>query len=429
MSQRNIPTSLSKRKLLKHALAGTGAVAAIGAISPFLAGSAFAQAAGSRNDQVVFGASLPFTGPYEKVSKIYRDGYDFWTKTVGGKITVGGKVREVKWLIYDDENNASRSAQLTEKLISDDKVDLIVGGYGTDTVLAQGAIAAKRNKLLIQGGAASVRVDEEIGGHTAFTVVGAAKNYHALAVDFLAAKSPKPQTAGIVIMDDPVYHEMAVGMRERCAQHGIKIVFEEVLPMNVQDLRPTVLKMKRAGNLDIVLNTGWDIICVKLVEEMSTLGVSPKAFDGGHLTTSPTVKQTLGPKLREVLGVTFWMPQMKYKDPNFKSPSEFSERFQKTYGYAPTYHAALAYSIPLLYQLALRDADPADPFNQSKIREKLLKIETESVWGSLSFDRRGRIKRTGVPVIQWLGDDPQPKVVYPAELAEDPGVYPRKPWA
>src|SRR3546814_3502760 len=73
------------------------------------------------SDLVVFGASLPFTGPYEKVSKTVRDGYDFWRKTVGGKMTVAGKTREVKWIIYDDENNASRSAQLMEKLISDDK--------------------------------------------------------------------------------------------------------------------------------------------------------------------------------------------------------------------------------------------------------------------------------------------------------------------
>jgi branched-chain amino acid transport system substrate-binding protein len=248
-------------------------------------------------------------------------------------------------------------------------------------------------------------------------------------VDYAATKSPKPQTVGIVIMDDPVYHEMAAGVRERCAANGMKVVFEEVLPMNVQDLRPAVLKMKRAGNIDMLVNTGWDVICTKLVEEMSTLGFNPKAFDGGHLTTSPSVKQALGRKMTEMLGVNFWMPQMRYKDPHFKSCQEFHEAFLKAYGYAPTYHAAMAYTIPVLYQQVLADADPADPFNQQKVREKLLKLQMETIWGPVSFNERGRIRRAGVPVIQWLGDDPAPTIVFPSELAQQPGVYPRRPWA
>lgn len=410
--------SPGRRALIKGA-AGAGALAVL----------PWAAHAQSRASQVVIGASLPYTGPYEKVSKIVRDGYDFWTKTTGGKMIIAGKPRDVKWIIYDDENNASRTAQLTEKLISDDKVDLIAGSYGTDTVLAQGAIAAKRKRVLVQSGAASSRVDEEVGGHTAFTMIGSARTYHVLTVDYLATQNPKPQTAAIVIMDDPVYQEMASGIRDRCAQLGIKVVMEEVLPMNVQDLRPTVLKMKRVPNLDIVFNTGWDIICTKLVEEMSTLGVNPKAFVGGHLTTSPSVKQALGAKMQGIMGVNFWMPQMKYKDANFKSCEEFNERFTKTYGYAPTYHAVMAYSVPLVYQAALHDADPSDPFNQENLRAKLLALQAESVWGPVSFDARGRIKRAGVPVIQWQGEDPQPKLIFPPELANAPGIYPRKPWA
>ncbi|TDP45583.1 amino acid ABC transporter substrate-binding protein [Zavarzinia compransoris] len=408
----------SRRSLLQAA-AGVAGAAVVG-----LPRLGRAQAAGT----VHFGASLPLTGAYEKVAKVYRDGYDFWTRTVGGRIEVAGMPMAVKWSVYDDENNASRTAQLTEKLISDDKVNCIAGAYGTDTVLAQGAIAGRHGRVLVQAGAASTRVDEEIGGKTAFTLVGGAKTYQLLAVDFLARQNPKPKTAGIVIIDDPVYQEHAIGIRERCAQHGIDIVFEDVLPPNVQDLRPTVLKMKRAGEIDLVFNTGWDLICIKLVQEMSTLGVVPKAFVGGHLTTTPAVKQSLGSKLRNVIGVTFWTPALQYKDPHFEGPRAFLAKFEETFGYTPTYHAAAAYSVPLLYQMALKDADPADPFNQEHIRQNLLKVKTETVWGPISFNERGRIQREGVPVIQWLGDDPVATVVYPEALATAPGVYPRGPW-
>ena len=122
--------------------------------------------------------------------------------------------------------------------------------------MAQGAIAAKKNKVILQCGAGSSRIDDELGDKTAFTVVGPPRDYPVLSLDYLATKNPRPKTVGLVIMDDPAYHEMVAGIKERCAKHGMTVVFEEVLPLNVQDLRPTVTKMRRAGELDIVINTG-----------------------------------------------------------------------------------------------------------------------------------------------------------------------------
>jgi branched-chain amino acid transport system substrate-binding protein len=416
-------TAVSRRTLMKGAVAGAGVIGASG-LSPGILRSAWAA-----DDVVHIGASLPLTGPYEKVSKIYKDGYDFWTKMSGGKMTVAGQPRAVKWTIYDDENNASRTAQLTEKLISSDRVDLIAGTYGTDTVLAQGAIAGKHKRVTIQGGAASERVDEEIGGHTTFTLIASSKRYPAFAMDYLAKRSPAPKRVALITMDDPVYREMAEGVKEKIKEHGMQLVFEDVLPMKVQDLRPTALKLRGAGEIDILYNTGWDIICVKLVEEMSALGVNPKAFIGGHLTTSPTVKQTLGKKLTDVYGVTFWLPQFKYTDPHFKSPAEFADAFKQAYGYEPTYHAALSYALPMVYEAALRDADPKNPFDQAALRERIQKVKLETVWGPISFDKRGRIERGGAPVIQWQGPGPDAKVIFPSELAEAEGAYPKRPWA
>src|SRR3546814_4728994 len=73
---------------------------------------------------------------------------------------VGDRELPIEWVIYDDEFNAARTAQLTERMISTDKVDCIVGTYGTAPVLAQGAIAGRYNKITIQGGAATRRSEE-----------------------------------------------------------------------------------------------------------------------------------------------------------------------------------------------------------------------------------------------------------------------------
>ena len=408
--------AMNRRSVLKG-----GAALSLGAmLTPGLATPALAQ---SRT--VHIGCSLPLTGHYEKVSKIYKDAYEFWSETVDNNISIGGQDYDVKWTIYDDENSAARVAQLTERLITTDKVDLIVGSYGTDTVLAQGAIARKHGRVTIQAGAASQRVDEEIGGHTTFTLVGLGRDYGRLAIEKLAKQDPKPLTIAIVTFDDPVYLEMAAGIEEVAAAHGIKLVMKDVLPMQAQDLRPTVLKLKRLGEVDIVYNCGWDIICTKLIQEFEALDFTPKAFVGGHLTTNPVVKETLGKSLDYVMGVTFWLRQMTYSDDHFASAQKFADAFRAAKGYTPTYHAAMAYSLPYIYANVLRDANGDAPFDPDALRGKLAALDKlPTMWGPISFNEKGRIDFPGLPVIQWQGSDPQLQVVDPDALATGTLKYP-----
>jgi branched-chain amino acid transport system substrate-binding protein len=418
--------SPTRRTILKNTLVSGGTLAATTAL-PLLSRSAFAQAPSS--DVVHIGASLPLTGSYEKVARICKDAYDFWTKTYNGKMVVGGKERQIRWTFYDDENNSSRVAQLTEKLLTSDKVDILVGSYGTDTILSQGAIVKKHGKIFVQTGASSIRVDEELGGHTAFTANGRVGTYGVGAMNYLATKTPKPKRVGLVIMDDPVYVEIAEGVRQKCKEHGMEVVAEVVLPMNVQDLRPTALKLRTAGPLDVVYNTGWDVICVKLVEEMAAIGVNPKAFVGGHLTGSPVVKNTLGAKMQGIIGTAVWLPQFGYRDDKFASTQEFADKYRAQFGYTPTYQAAFSYIIPWIYQQVLRDANPADPFNTADLRRRLGALNVkDSIWGPISFDERGRIRRDAAPAIQWMGNPASEKIVSPTAMAESQGIYPKPAW-
>lgn len=414
---------VSRRSMLK-----SSALLGLGAASSY-AMPALIRSAAAQSDVVHIGASLPLTGTYEKVSRICRDGYDLFTRVYGGKMNIAGQMRDIKLTIYDDENNASRAAQLTEKLISDDKVDLVLGTYGTDTILAQGSIMQKYNRVFLQSGAASRRVDEEIGGHTAFTCINRTSTYGIGAVSYLASVTPKPKTIALVTMDDPVYHEIGQGVKHKCAELGIETVEEIVMPMSAQDFRPAALKLKAAGDIDVVYNTGWDLICIKLVEEMSALGIQPKAFVGGHLASNPVVRETLGTKMQGVLGTAVWLPQFPYKDDMFASGQAFSERFQKEYGYVPTYQAAYTYILPWIYQEILKDADPADPFNPDRLRDGLLKFRrTDTIWGPVSFDKVGRIERDAAPAVQFVGDPLEQKILAPKEMAEIDGIYPKPVW-
>lgn len=413
-----IETGATRREVLR------GASVAAASVALGLGKPAWAQ-----KGVVKFGCSLPLSGSFEKVAKLYRSGYELWAEAVGNKIRVGDRELDVEWVFYDDEFNPARTAQLTERMITTDKVDCIVGTYGTDTILAQGAIARRYNKITIQAGAATRRVDDEIGGTTTFTLVPSGDSYPKLAIEFLAQMNPKPKRMATITYDDAAYKEMTASIKEAAKRLGIEHVLDIELPVNTEDLRPTALKLKREGNLDLVYSTGHDLPIIKLVQEMSALDVNVGAFVGGHLTTSPTVKTTLKDKLDYVYGVTLWLPQFKYRDPHFDSCQAFADKHKASKGFDPTYHSAMSYTIPLLYELALRDPSGGNPLDNQVIRKKLLAMKgVQTLWGPISFTEKGRIIGSGLPVIQWQGKDPALKVVYPRDLANAQAAYPTPAW-
>src|SRR3546814_15285594 len=79
--------------------------------------------------------------------------------------------------------------------------------------------------------------------------------------------------------------EMADQVIKMCGELGMEHVIDIELPVSVTDLRPTVLKLKQAGDIDVLYHTGHDVHLVKLVQECAALGFNPKAILGGYLTT------------------------------------------------------------------------------------------------------------------------------------------------
>jgi len=85
-------------------------------------------------------------------------GYRFWEKWINDK---GGLLgRPVRFIIYDDMGDAGRSQTLVEKLISVDKVDILMGGRGSSLVFPQSAVSEKHEMIYCGGVANANRIFE-----------------------------------------------------------------------------------------------------------------------------------------------------------------------------------------------------------------------------------------------------------------------------
>src|SRR5690606_7771142 len=142
-------------------------------------------------------------------------------------------------------------------------------------------------------------------------------------------------------------------------------------------------------------------------------------------TTVPSVKEALGSNMENLFGIAMWLPEFAYTDPHFASCQEFADKFLASTNVEAEYHCAMAYVMPLLYEMTLRGATEDNPLDNQVVRKKLQAMNgLDTVWGPISFNERGRVASPGLPVIQWQGKDPSLKVVYPQNLANAQAIYP-----
>ena len=100
-----------------------------------------ASAAAQTGEPIKIGYSMALTGGLAPNGKSALLAQKIWEEDINAK---GGLLgRPVKLIYYDDQTNPAAVPGIYTKLLDADKVDLIIGGYGTTTVAAAMPIATK----------------------------------------------------------------------------------------------------------------------------------------------------------------------------------------------------------------------------------------------------------------------------------------------
>jgi branched-chain amino acid transport system substrate-binding protein len=120
------------------------AVLAAGAMS---AGPSTAQDKQQDKQPIKIGFGMSQTGPLGPNGKSALLAMEIWVEEINAK---GGLLgRPVQLVNYDDQSNPSTVPGIYTKLLDVDKVDVIVGGYGTNMIAPAMPIAMQRKKAFM----------------------------------------------------------------------------------------------------------------------------------------------------------------------------------------------------------------------------------------------------------------------------------------
>ena len=109
-----------------------GAIAAISLLP-----SAFAQS----GPPIRVGGTLALTGPLSATGLVHKFTGEIFVDLINKR---GGLLgRPVEWVLKDDQSKPDLARTLYEQLITSDKVDLLIGPYGTGNILSAMAVAQR----------------------------------------------------------------------------------------------------------------------------------------------------------------------------------------------------------------------------------------------------------------------------------------------
>jgi len=361
---------------------------------------------------IKIGASMSVTGTYAKPGSYQKEGYDVCIDELNGK---GGLLgRKVELVIYDDQSQPATAVKLYEKLITEDKVDAVMGPYSSAVSEAVANVTEKYKKVMVAPLAATTSIFKK-GRKYIFMVITPAENYLDGLIDMAAKRGLK--TVAIINEDTLFPKASAAGTAEAAKKRGMQVVLQEAYPKGNTDFSALLVKIK-AANPDVIAAGTYFDDAVAITRQMKELNVNPKMFGltvGGDL---PEFYDLLKQNAEYIYGSTQWDESLPYP-----GQKEFLAAYTKKFKHEPSYHAAAGYAGCLIYGEAVKRAGTLDA---DRVREQLLKMEIKTAFGDYKVEPDGFQVAHKMVMLQW--QDGKRVVVWPDDLASGKMRYPTPEW-
>ena len=379
-----------------------------------LAACLLGSAAGAAEQRPVIriGCTASQTGNYAELGKDQLQGVLMWAEDLNARGALLG--HRVEIIAYDDGSDPGRSAQLYEKLITEDQVDLLIGPYGSDITFAASEVAERHQIPMVAAGAAAEDIWRR-GLRNIFQIDTPAGQYMDLPIRLADEHGLK--RVAVVYADSDFPIQVAEGVRAAARAYGMEIVLDEAYPEDQVEFDGLGQRLAEARP-DVLLGGTYLKDAVGLVRSVKAVGLSPKIF---AMTVGPAQRefgQSLGDDAEGVLGLVAWM-----RSGQVPMAYDFSYRYKQRFGSNAAAQAAYGYAAGQVLEAAVRLANSLD---HEAVREQLRTMKFRSLLGNYRVDETGAQLAKRAYVMQW--QDGYRLLVLPEEVRDAPIRYPFPPW-
>ena len=369
----------------------------------------------SAQQSLRIGVSLSITGKQYSVQGGYgRDGYLLCQKDVNAQ---GGVLkRSIEFVIYDDGSDEKTAARNYEKLITEDKVDAVLGPYGSAITEAVADVTEKHRKLMIAPMAATTSIWEK-GRRYLIMMLAPVEGLSEGLLDLAARNGLK--TVAVIKLDGLVANAAANGASELAKTKGLQLVFSETYPNGTTDFSGILSKVK-ATKPDVLMAASIRLEdLVAITRQAKELDLNVSMLSSVPYGLLPDYYKQLGKDAEFVYSGSFWETSLPYP-----GNQQFVTAYEKEFKRAPAVQSAGAYAACRLLTETVQRIGSLD---SDKLREALLHLKTKTVLGDFAVDERGYQTAHKAITIQWQNG--QQVVVWPDDVTSGKPRFPTPPWS
>jgi branched-chain amino acid transport system substrate-binding protein len=379
-------------------------------IAAMMVFAALAVTAAQAAEPIRIGFSIAQTGLFASAVPSQLNAYELWREQVnasGGLDVGGGEKRMVEFVIYDDQSNPSEAVRIYEKLVNEDKVELLLAPWGTPTHFAVAGVAEKLQFPIVGNSAASVGLRELKPGYIWFPTSAIPDRMAEELVKMLQSQNVK--TVGMLVNQLPFSLEIKQFLVPALEGAGIKILVTSDYPPDVKDMTAALTTIK-AVNPDAVLALSYPGDSILYMNQAREIGVNaPFQF----VLVGPSIAffgQMFGPALDGIVTIGHWTPAKA----DWPKAKPFFDAYVAKFGEKPDYlDSALAFMSCEILQQAVAKAG----LDREKIREAIATETFDTINGPVKFEG---VQNATTPTAFLQIQNGDAQLVWPPEIATAP---------
>ena len=377
--------------------------------------------------EIKLGAVLPLTGPFSASGTYFQQGYQMAIDeaNAAGGVDVGGKKLQVSMTLLDDGSNATTSRALVERLVTQEKVNALLGGYDTTLVQAQEVVPDQYKIPMVEGGGAASAIFTR-GNKYVFGTLQTIDLLGKITMEFLANEVgqghlPRPTKIALVWENTAHGKDFRKGVSDFAQKSGggYQVLVDESFELNGKDFGALLGKVK-AASVDLFLVDAHLPDYITMHRQYVAAGMCHKVVTYGARGAEKDAIQALGKEnTAYVLSGVWWSPQLAAKP----GPSrDFVAAFKAKYGNRePEWFQALGYESARVLFAAIQQAGKID---REAVRAKLAAMKTPSLLpgGTAEFKAEVGQQVQNSFVVQQNQPDGTSPIIFPKDVATGTGI-------
>jgi branched-chain amino acid transport system substrate-binding protein len=310
---------------------------------------------------------------------------------------------------YDDASEPEQCAMLTERLITEDQVDILLGPYSSGLALRAAEVAQRLQRVLWNHGGASEAIYTR-GFAWVVGILSPPSTYFHSVIDFVRQTRPSVSDAAIVHSTAGAFpKDVAGGAAQYCQQQAFETVHTYPYSAGTTDFAP-ILKQLESTAPALVLSVG------RIEDDLrfATQYLQHRILAGlvGLIVTPLTLfRDALGRAAVSFVGPSQWEPAMVTAPEYGPSSEEVLACLIARHPAGVDYPMAQAYAGGLVAQRCIEIAGTLD---QHALRQAASRLDCTTFYGRYRIDpRTGRQLGHRMPVVQWQGG--RKVVIWPSQ--------------